>query len=278
METGNTGITDYQGNSIQQQENCSYCGSPLNYSFYFCLSCATPYKSVSDVIGPYIPPEPTETELIRQKAPNVWRVFWAYAIVLFGVLVFQSLMGFDSTAKTYALVMASGCMIVTTIVVGAIYWPSLVVQFKRFGFLNIYAWYGLVMCGGMLVLNFGYISFLTYLDPDLYSSTDFLGEMDLGPLGKLFLICIVPGITEEIAYRGLIQHWLQIAIKPWRAIILASALFTAMHLSVLSAPYIFLLGILLGWMKWKTGSLYPSMLVHILHNYVVISIFPLFRM
>lgn len=278
METDNTEIRTHQESGIEQPHNCSYCGAPLNFSFYFCMSCATPYKSVSDVIGPYIPPQPTETELIREKAPNVWRVFWAYAIVLFFVLIFQSLMGFDETGRNYALIMASGGMIVTTFVVGIIYWPSLAVQFKRLGFLNIYAWYGVLMCAGMLLVNFCYSSFLTYLEPDIHSYSNVFSEMDIGPFGKLFLICIVPGITEEIAYRGLIQHWLQIAIKPWRAIILASALFTAMHLNVLGAPYIFLLGILLGWMKWKTGSLYPSMLVHILHNYVVIAIFPLLNM
>ena len=63
------------------------------------------------------------------------------------------------------------------------------------------------------------------------------------------------------------------AIAPTRAIVLASALFMAMHLSVLSAPYLFALGLLLGWTKWKTGSLYPSMLVHFLHNLIVLEFF-----
>ena len=30
-------------------------------------------------------------------------------------------------------------------------------------------------------------------------------------------------------------------------------------------------GLLLGWVRWKTGSLYPSMLLHVLHNYAVIA-------
>ncbi|MBW8015375.1 MAG: CPBP family intramembrane metalloprotease [Planctomycetes bacterium] len=278
MDTGNTEITTHQDTAIQQLQHCSYCGASLNFSFYFCVSCATPYKSIANVVSPYIPPQLTESELIRTKAPNVWRVFWTYAIVLFFVLIFAVSMGFDSTARNYTLLMATACMIVTTVVVGIIYWPSLAVQLKRFGFFQKYAWYGLGILIGMLLLNYMYSSFLMYLGPNLPSFNDLFSKMELGPFGKLFIICIVPGITEEIAFRGLIQHWLQIAIKPWRAIILASALFAAMHLSVLHAPYIFLLGLLLGWMKWKTGSLYPSMLVHILHNYVVIAIFPLLRM
>jgi membrane protease YdiL (CAAX protease family) len=88
------------------------------------------------------------------------------------------------------------------------------------------------------------------------------------------LLCLIPGITEEIAFRGLIQHWLHTVLRPWRAILLASALFTALHLSILSAPYIFLLGMLLGWVKWKSRSLYPSMLMHIAHNLVLLVVFP----
>ena len=34
-----------------------------------------------------------------------------------------------------------------------------------------------------------------------------------------------------------------------------------------------LVGLLLGWVKWKTGSLYPSMLIHFLHNYIVLEYF-----
>jgi membrane protease YdiL (CAAX protease family) len=56
-----------------------------------------------------------------------------------------------------------------------------------------------------------------------------------------------------------------------RALLIASALFMALHFSVLSAPYLLLVGMLLGWAKLKTGSLYPSMLIHFLHNFIVIS-------
>ena len=55
--------------------------------------------------------------------------------------------------------------------------------------------------------------------------------------------------------------------------VVASALFAALHFSVLSFPYLFAVGMALGWVKWKTGSLYPPMLMHFLHNYVVVAYF-----
>ena len=56
-------------------------------------------------------------------------------------------------------------------------------------------------------------------------------------------------------------------------LIAMSFLFAAMHFSIASLPYLFLVGMLLGWVKWKTGSLYPSMLIHFLHNLIVIEFF-----
>jgi membrane protease YdiL (CAAX protease family) len=45
-----------------------------------------------------------------------------------------------------------------------------------------------------------------------------------------------------------------------------------MHFSIISFPYLFCVGMLLGWTKLKTGSLYPSMLIHFLHNLAVIEL------
>jgi hypothetical protein len=114
-----------------------------------------------------------------------------------------------------------------------------------------------------------------YLWPEIDTLEDKISQAQWTELTLFVIICLIPALTEEIAFRGLIQHWLQTALKPWRAILLASALFTALHLSIISAPYIFLLGLLLGWTKWKTGSLYPAMVIHCLHNAAAVFLFPL---
>ena len=64
------------------------------------------------------------------------------------------------------------------------------------------------------------------------------------------------------------------AVAPRTAITLSAGLFALMHFSVLSAPYLFLVGLLLGWARWRTGSLYPSMVAHFVHNLVVLETFP----
>ena len=53
-------------------------------------------------------------------------------------------------------------------------------------------------------------------------------------------------------------------------------MYAGMHLSILSFPYLFTVGATLALVRRRTGSLYPGMLIHFLHNLVVITVFPLF--
>ncbi|WP_172682755.1 CPBP family intramembrane glutamic endopeptidase [Verrucomicrobium spinosum] len=87
---------------------------------------------------------------------------------------------------------------------------------------------------------------------------------------RVFLICVMPAIFEEIGFRGLVQTWLMRVIGPWKAVALSAALFSAIHFSVLSSPYLFLVGALLAWTRWKSGLLFPGILLHFLHNLAVL--------
>lgn len=74
-------------------------------------------------------------------------------------------------------------------------------------------------------------------------------------------------LLEEIIFRGLVQSVLVGALgtdRRWIAIVLASALFTAIHGSVAwqSIPALMVLAVTLGWLYERTGSLFPCILVH----------------
>ena len=153
-------------------------------------------------------------------------------------------------------------------------------QFKRFGFHKPAAIIGLAALAPMLFINYWYHTWLTQaLGVEAPSLAEQFLEAGLGQAGLIFFVCVSPGILEEIAFRGLVQHWLQVALKPLWALALASALFAAMHITMplqitaLRFPYLFAVGMLLGWTKWKTGSLYPAMLIHFAHNFAVVRFF-----
>lgn len=265
-----------RNNSLSESscDRCSYCGAALCSAFYFCHVCATPYKPIEAITGQNRQMPKVESELIREKAPHVWPVFWTYACLIFVVSMIHTLLDEQPDAKLYTLLTGSVLMLLVTTFFEIIYWRSLVSQLKRFGFFSRYAWYAVLLLPCLLLFNYMYHFVFIANFVEVRSFNDLFKEMHLGLPSELTLFCILPAITEEVAFRGLIQHWLTTVIRPWRAIVLGAALFAAIHLSVVSAPYLFLMGLLLGWSKWKTGSLYPAMVIHFLHNAVVLFVFP----
>ncbi len=79
-------------------------------------------------------------------------------------------------------------------------------------------------------------------------------------------------ICEEIIYRGLFQNVL-VAIdgaakRPWAVVIISSCWFTLAHSAVnwQALPALFVLGLFLGWLYERTGSLLPSIVLHMSFN------------
>ncbi len=277
MSTSGEGAAGGAVREYAPPEHCAYCGAELHPLFYFCLRCATPYKRIENVIPPRRPRRLTGEEQVALRAPNVAPLFWTYlaAVLLIAIV---NMAAFDEDEPHFALFFADGVIILVTAIFAALYWGSLKVQFRRLGLFQGEAWVA-VLLGLPLVLVINYFwhavlpQWLGGL-PDNWTvdSIERLTEQ----LGRPMLIlsfCVVPAVTEEIAFRGLMQHWLGVAIGPLGAIVVASALFAAVHLSLYSLPVLFLVGVLLGWTKMKTQSLYPSMLIHFLHNLIVIELF-----
>jgi membrane protease YdiL (CAAX protease family) len=81
-------------------------------------------------------------------------------------------------------------------------------------------------------------------------------------------IAVIGGVVEEMLFRGFIQGALEEHLDVTRAIVAAAGMFAVMHFW----PWIFLqitiIGILMGVLAWKSGSVFPAMVVHILNNAV----------
>ena len=87
---------------------------------------------------------------------------------------------------------------------------------------------------------------------------------------SLFLIGVLPAITEELIYRGIIFNGLKKWGK-WPAILLSALAFSLMHGNFAQLPYTFILGIILGFIVWQTGALWLSMITHFFNNATVIT-------
>jgi membrane protease YdiL (CAAX protease family)/Tfp pilus assembly protein PilF len=79
-------------------------------------------------------------------------------------------------------------------------------------------------------------------------------------------VVLAAPIAEEILFRGLLFGALLKRVSPASTIVITAALFAAIHLQAMYFLPIFLVGLLLGWSRYKTGSLWASAVVHVLNN------------
>lgn len=82
----------------------------------------------------------------------------------------------------------------------------------------------------------------------------------------LLVICFQPAVVEELAFRGIIYTGLLRILREPETVVATALMFTVIHLSLISFPHYFVMGLLLGWLRMRTGSLYPCMVLHGLHN------------
>ena len=82
----------------------------------------------------------------------------------------------------------------------------------------------------------------------------------------ILAIAIVGPILEEMLFRGAITTTLLKTYSPKKAIIYSALIFGFFHLNPAPILVATLLGLLLGWLFYKTHSLIPCIIVHILNN------------
>ena len=77
---------------------------------------------------------------------------------------------------------------------------------------------------------------------------------------------VVAPFCEEIFFRGFLFPGLLRGMRLWPAVILSAALFTLAHGDLGSAAPLFVLGMLLPLLRWRTGSIWPGIALHIANN------------
>ena len=81
----------------------------------------------------------------------------------------------------------------------------------------------------------------------------------------IYTVIIAP-ICEELVFRGLILSSLKDKAPKWAVIIGIAIIFGLIHSFPIGFIYAFSLGIVLGWLFYRTGSLVPCIIVHMLFN------------
>jgi membrane protease YdiL (CAAX protease family) len=94
-----------------------------------------------------------------------------------------------------------------------------------------------------------------------------LEQLTEGPLWVAFLsVSVFAPLFEEWLCRGLVLRGLLRKFNPASAIMVSAAFFAILHMNPWQAIPAFLLGLLFGYVYYKTGSLKLTMLMHCVNN------------
>ena len=115
--------------------------------------------------------------------------------------------------------------------------------------------------------------------PELPNLVESEFDMILGNRWGYVTIGLLAPLSEEIVMRGCILKELLKSTKlsPWGAIAISALFFSLIHMNPAQMPHAFVIGLLLGWMYWRTGSILPGMAYHWANNsaaYVIYNIYP----
>ncbi|MBP5782025.1 MAG: CPBP family intramembrane metalloprotease [Bacteroidales bacterium] len=92
-----------------------------------------------------------------------------------------------------------------------------------------------------------------------------------GILVNIFVMAIVPAVSEEMLFRGCIQKTLTDKMRnKFLAILISAFIFSAAHLEFYGLLPRFILGIILGYVFYYTGNILMSVLLHFINNSIAV--------
>lgn len=85
-----------------------------------------------------------------------------------------------------------------------------------------------------------------------------------------FVVAIGAGIPEELFFRGYVLRRLSVSQGKTVALFVSALLFGLFHFDPLHAPLAAMMGLALGYVTLKTGSIYPAIVAHLVNNGVAV--------
>ena len=122
------------------------------------------------------------------------------------------------------------------------------------------------MISNLLIMDFAKepSPHLKMIETMLTSQTGF------GLVTLAFLVAVLPGISEELLFRGYLQSRLIERWSPVGAILASAAIFAIAHFDPMHAVGVFPLGIWFGIVAWRTDSLWPAIACHVYNNLLAV--------
>lgn len=123
------------------------------------------------------------------------------------------------------------------------------------------------------VLAVGVMAFAQRLLPPAWLRTFDVAKLFEGPqwerLALVAVATFVAPVCEELAFRGYLESTLLARRRPGLAIGVAALLFATIHLDPVRFLALLALGAVFGWLRWRSGSVWPAVAAHATNNGLV---------
>ena len=214
-------------------------------------------------------------------------------IYLIGFIVIQLLMGFIVTTlwklitksedMTTALIItstvASGVVTIAIFLVAR--WAEVSPRWLRTRPWLVLTWSVIAALGALIPSTW-----LQEQMPELPNLMENEFDMILSNRWGYLAIGLLAPLSEEIVLRGAVLRSLlskplfanrSERVNVWTAISISALFFALIHMNPAQMPHAFVIGLLLGWMYWRTGSILPGVAYHWANNsmaYIIYNIYP----
>jgi membrane protease YdiL (CAAX protease family) len=125
----------------------------------------------------------------------------------------------------------------------------------------------------LLLLVTGILEFILYrsFSIDIFADTAWLREGLTSPtaIGTFVIAVILAPLWEELAFRGfLLSALAKTPLGFWGGALIANVLWTSLHgtYSWAGVISVFVAGLILSWLVWRTGSIKPAIVTHAIGN------------
>lgn len=226
---------------------------------------------------------------------DFWGSLWSLAcltplgltVMLLGITNLASNTGFGVPIVTYGVYFVVVGLFALTPTLISLYAPDMDIdreadsRFTWFEGKEKHILVGLLAGAAMAAIAVGVAYVVRLMYPEATGSITGEGLLAGLPLPALVLVLVLCApIIEETLFRGIIMRGLlSWRISSWLAILVQGAGFALIHIPETLTPvtigaliYLFLGGILLGIVRWRTGSLVPTVIAHAFYNAFVLGV------
>lgn len=138
-----------------------------------------------------------------------------------------------------------------------------VLSIKKIKWTTVFGVVAFTMASSPLVTLVNLVSQLFVDNTVTASSEQFLS---MHPLLLLFFVGILAPVCEEVVFRGAIFGGYKKDGNVFKAVLASGILFGLLHMNINQASYALVIGLLLGFLVEATGSIFSSILFHMLIN------------